>query len=413
MKKLLVLGGVFQHCKVVETAKEKGIKVYVTDYLKDSPAKKKADVALDYDVNDIESIVDYCRQEGMDGVINTSLDSCQLPYLNICDRLKLPCYGGKKQFEILTNKKYFNEYCALYGIDTIDTYSANDIKKFSFPVLVKPTDSRGSRGQTICRSKDEVNEAVKFARMQSPTNSVIIEKYLERAQDFTAAYLFANGNPFLLRTGDRYTGTEENGLNNVAIACSSPSKYTDLYIKNAHSKVINMLKGIGIKNGPVYFQGFIDGEKVRLYDPGYRFSGGEYEKLFLKATGIDLMDILIDFSITGEMKMLDRENYSGLNGMRVFHLDPTIVGGKIQRIEGVDNIKRREYVETVNFRYKEGDLVEECRDVRRRLAEICILTPNKQFELETLRYIQKELKVYSENGENMICNEFNLEQIQT
>lgn len=172
-----------------------------------------------------------------------------------------------------------------------------------------------------------------------------------------------------------------------------------------------MLKKIGVKNGPVYFQGFVDGEKVKLYDPGYRFSGGEYEKLFLKATGIDLIDILIDFSMTGEMKMLNRENYSELNGMRIFHLDPTIISGKIQRIEGIDKIKRKKYVETVNFRYSEGDVIEECRDVRRRLAEICILTPSKQLELETLRYIQTELKVYSESGRNMLCDEFELKQI--
>ena len=91
-KKILILGGASQHCKVVDAAHELGLKVFVTDYLPDSPAKKKADVSLMYDVKDIEGIVDYCKKEKIDGIITTSLDPCQIPYQKICEKLALPCF---------------------------------------------------------------------------------------------------------------------------------------------------------------------------------------------------------------------------------------------------------------------------------------------------------------------------------
>ena len=44
-KKLLIIGGAFQHCKLVEAARQLGVITYVTDYLQpeQAPAKQMAD----------------------------------------------------------------------------------------------------------------------------------------------------------------------------------------------------------------------------------------------------------------------------------------------------------------------------------------------------------------------------------
>lgn len=46
-KKLLILGGTHQHCKMVRAAKELGVYVIVTDYLEESPAKKIGGSVID------------------------------------------------------------------------------------------------------------------------------------------------------------------------------------------------------------------------------------------------------------------------------------------------------------------------------------------------------------------------------
>lgn len=416
-KKLLVLGGAFQHCKVVEAAHELGIKVYVTDYLKNSPAKRIADIGLMNDVKDTDSIVSYCKKEKIDGIINTSLDPCQIPYQEICERLGMPCYGNKEQFFQLTNKHAFKALCKRYGVDTITSYKIDELKdssatdiKIEFPIMIKPEDSRGSRGQAICYTLDEALRAVDNASKESSTGNVIIEKYLNNSQDFAAAYILIQGKAYLVRTCDRYVGAPDEGLNRVAIAAANPSKHTQMYLDNVNNRVMAMLEGMGIQNGPVFMQGIVDGATVRFYDPGFRFSGGEYERLFKLATGIDLIQMLVTFAITGKMSRANlRPDSALLEGKRILHLDPTLRAGKISQIVGLEKVREHTNVISLFERYQVGETVPESEDVSRRYAEICLLTDNKAEEIETIKYIQDTLHILDADGMEMLCSLFSVD----
>ena len=105
-KKLLIIGGAFQHCKLVEAARDLGVVTYVTDYLplEKAPAKQIADKYYTYNITETDEIVELCKREEIDGVISTSLDACQKPYQKVCEKLGVPCFGTKEQFDILTNK---------------------------------------------------------------------------------------------------------------------------------------------------------------------------------------------------------------------------------------------------------------------------------------------------------------------
>ena len=172
-KKLLILGGAFQHCKLVEAAKELGVITYVTDYLPldKAPAKQIADRYFMYNITEYDAIAQACINEQIDGVIATSLDACQRPYQKICEMLSKPCFGTAEQYRILTDKNIFKEYCRKNGVDVIPEYSIHDFeneeicnKNVEFPILIKPCDSRGSRGQTICENYEQAKEAIAFAR---------------------------------------------------------------------------------------------------------------------------------------------------------------------------------------------------------------------------------------------------------
>ena len=71
-KKLLILCGNVVHIKVVEAARAMGVYTIVTDTLplEAAPAKQIADEALYLNVLDVDGIVDYCKANGVDGVIN-------------------------------------------------------------------------------------------------------------------------------------------------------------------------------------------------------------------------------------------------------------------------------------------------------------------------------------------------------
>lgn len=410
-KKLLVVGGAHQHIKVVNAAKKLGLKVYVADYLENSPAKLIADVPLLVDVNDVKQLERICIAEKIDGAIATSLDACQRPYQDLCEKMGYPCFGTKRQYEILTDKNEFKEFCINSGVDVIQTYSTEDVQNnriIEYPLLIKPSDSRGSRGQTVCYSHNEAVAAIQIAANHSSTGEVVIEKYMEGCQDFTVSYLVASGEPIVVRTGDRFEGSKEQGLERLCIASCSPSESTEWFMNKINSKIVGLIKNIGILNGPVFFQGFIDGDKVRLYDPGLRFAGGEYEQILYEVTGIDIIEYLVEFAITGKDIQLDfDDSICLLNGLKLTQLDPTLKSGKIASIDGIEKIKGMKCVYSVAQRLFEGESVEKTNDLRQRLGEICILS-NPLDERKNIIEIQKSLDVRDELGKNMIIDEFDV-----
>lgn len=406
-KKILILGGASVHVKVVETAKEMGLYTIVTDYLTDSPAKQIADKSYCFDIYDIDGIVDMCRQEGVSGVISSHLDPCQRPYQQICERLGLPCFGNADQFFKMTDKHAFKKLCVENGVDVIQEYTEQDILKdrVCYPIFVKPVDSRGSRGQTVCYDKNTALQAVDFAKSESSNGDILIETYMAGAEEVQITYFFINGEPHLVRTVDSYRGQEKYGLEKVVICAVSPSKHTDEYLNGAHKNVAAMLKKLGIRNGPAFMQGFYDNGKFRFFDPGLRFPGVDYEKIFHKVFGIDLIRLTIEFAMTGRIQNAVLPNDSmNLNGNHAAVLFPVITAGTIHQIQGVETIIRDCQVVSYLHRHFVGETVGWTQDVNQRICEIDVVCESIPQLKERISWIWDTLQVLDEEGRQMLMS---------
>jgi phosphoribosylaminoimidazole carboxylase (NCAIR synthetase) len=415
-KKLLLLGGAAQHCKVVEAAKEMGVYVICTDPLINSPAKKIADKSYMFDVKDVDALTELCQREHVDGVLNVCLDPCQIPYQQICKILNYPCFGDVNQFSVLTDKRKFKKFCIENGVGVVPEYKINDFddenSNIAYPVLVKPVDSRGSRGQTICNNIDEIRAAIPVARKESSNGEVLFEKYMGRENDMILAYMVIEGEPYLLRMSDRYLGKQEDGLEKVAVAAITPSNFTEFYLNNADRNVKKMIKNLGIKNGPVFMQGFVDGDTVRFYDPGLRLPGSEFEVSYKKICKIDVVKMLIEFALTGSIP--DSENITDhiyLDGHFSISLHPTVRAGIIQQIKGLDTIKHMDNVVAFSQRYHEGDEVFQTNDVRQRFCSVDLIAPSLNHLKASIELIQDALKVLDKDGNNLIYGKFETSRI--
>ena len=412
-KRLLVIGGAFQHCKLVEAAHELGVHVIVTDYLSvdAAPAKQMADKYYMHNITDIDDIVDMCRKEKVDGVISTSLDACQIPYQRVCAELGVPCFGSEEQYKILTDKTLFKQYCRRNGVDTIQEYSVDlfaerktCLEKVKFPIFVKPADSRGSRGQSVCYTYEEALEGISFAKMESKSGKIVIEQYMGHCPDFSMTVLVVNGKAYPFRTVDRLLGKSEDGLDKLAVGAVMPSVYTDVYMKHVHEKVNRMIQDIGIVNGPVFMQGFVDGDTVRFYDPGLRFPGGEYERMFKAAMGKNVFYPLIEYALTGKVSenaISLKEEDIYLDGKIAAQVLPTIGAGKIAHINGIDSLKEHPKVVSVFERFQIGDVVEETHNVNQRFGEIDIVCENKEVLKDIVEWIYETLEILDEKMEDM------------
>lgn len=409
-KKLLILAGAGIHSKVVRAAKELGVYTIVTDYLEDSPAKLIADEAWLYSINDVDAIVKRCKEEKVDGVLNFHIDPAQIPYQQICDRLGLPCYGTKEQFEILTDKRKFKDYCIAHNVDVIPDYTVKDIEedKVDYPIFIKPTNSRGSRGQSICFNKEEALVAFDVARKESSDGQIICEKYMGGKQDIGSAFYVVDGTPYLVKFGDRHLGKKEDNLDKQVICTQLPSSFSSQFEQTVSKRVENMIKSLGIKFGPVFLQGFVDGDTIRYYDPGMRMPGGDYDLILKKATGFDTVKTLIHFALTGDTKTKvgNPKNAYELNGGTALLITVSVRPGKIACVEGLDKIQKNPHVVYARQIIPEGSVIPASGDIGQRVAAIGAYVSDKNYIGEFIKEVYETYRVLDEKGDNMIVSQF-------
>lgn len=407
-KKLLVLAGAGVHSKVVRAAKEMGIYTIVTDYLEDSPAKLIADEAWMLNIMDVDAIVERCKAVGVDGVLNFCIDPAQWPYLEICERLGLPCYATRDQLEILTDKVKFKDYCVKHNVDVIPEFSLEDIEenRVEYPVFIKPSINRGSRGQYVCYTREEALEAYPKSASESADGKAICEKYMVGKQDLGTAFYVIDGEPYLVKFGDRFLGKEEDGLNKQVMCTRLPSTFAPTFEEKVSNRVKDMIRSMGIRFGPVFLQGFIDGDTVRYYDPARRMPGGDYDLILQKATGFDTVKTLIHFALTGDTTVHYGEPNQSymLDGGIGLLFTISVKPGRMARIEGLDQMLNHPNVIYGRQIIQSNEVIPASGDIKQRVAAIGAYIPKGSSLKEFVNEVYDVYHVYDENGEDMIVS---------
>ena len=414
-KRLLILGGAAQCLKVVEAAKAMGVHTIVTDVSENGAAKLAADEALPYSVMDRESILAWCSEHPVDGVLNFCVDYAQITHQKVCQTLGFPSFGTEEQYRYLTDKASFKKLCLANGVDVIPSYEENETDSIEYPVLVKPAESSGSRGTAVCRSREELIPALEAAKQESKNGKALIEKYLYGCPDFSMSYIIIDGEPYLTRTLDRFVGRPEDNLQRQCICARCPSVYTELYLEKAHKNVVGMLKSIGLKNASVFMQGFIDGDRFRFYDPGIRFSGAEYERMLKSATGVDVVQPFVAYALGEPLTPLAAQLKSDvfrLNGKCGLQLFIDAYPGTIGSMSGVEEVAAMPEVVAIMQKRYVGYSVPDTGDVAQRIFEIVTLSENRRNVIErTIEAIRSYLSVKDPDGRELLTPMIGIERL--
>jgi phosphoribosylamine-glycine ligase len=167
MKKLLILGANPETIPLIKTAKLMGVYTIVTDPDPQAPSKKCANKGININGMDVDGLVEFCKQEKVDGVLVGVADRLIEPYQKVAEALDLPCYGNRYQCEVLTNKGKFNNLCKEYGILNIPSIPFyrkdinSDLKDITYPVFIKPIDRNSGKGMSIAYNESELRKGIK------------------------------------------------------------------------------------------------------------------------------------------------------------------------------------------------------------------------------------------------------------
>lgn len=406
-KKVLILGANPETVSLIQKAKQMGIYTIVTDYDPNAYAKAFADKAYNVDAMDEDKLVELALEEKVDGVLVGVAEALLQTYCKVCGRLNMPCYSSLEQFDIMVRKDYFKNKCREYGVPTIDEYSLDQIAEIKYPVIVKPVDNCSSRGITICYSEEELKRAIEVALSFSPNGKYLIERYM-MGDEVIQYYVMQDGNPIFAAMCDRYTFKAPDNPVQLPICYIFPSRHIQQFIDSGKMAMKNMIKGLGMDNGSIFFQSFVDEDGiVRTYEPGYRLNGAQEHMIVSQVSGVDAKEMYINLALTGQVSEIDLESVSNPKPQKLgCKLSPLAKGGKISKIRGLEEIKQLSDVVSVNPSYREGDEVTGVGTLKQVVCRFFIVSKDKKSLIDTINKIYDLLEIIDENGNDMIIGKF-------
>lgn len=415
-KRLLIMGGMQISCEIVLKAKAMGIYTIVADYypVEKSPAKRIADKAIEVSVTDVDAVVEVIKREHIDGVLVGFNDMLLPYYADICKKAGLPCYGTKEQFETLIAKDKYKALCRKFDVPTIQEYDVNDTD-IKYPVLVKPVDSSGSRGITICHNLQELIKAVEKGKEVSKTGKVLIERYMD-GREVTVFWTFQDGNYYLSALGNRHV-KHNQGMDVIPlpVGYTFPSIFLPKYRAEVEENCKRMFRHLGITDGMMFMQCKVEDGTCYVYDLGFRLTGSLEYKILERVCGYNPLEMMICFALTGKMggESIKEKAIPEFN-TPAFNVSCLCAPGTIKEITGIDEVKSMPEVEDVVIAHAPGEIITE--EMKGLLAQITVRilgsVPNKDELLPIMQRIDKTIHIIGGHGEELLLQGIEHEDIE-
>lgn len=410
-KKLLILGGNALTSDIVIKAKELGVYTVVTDWNSPemSPSKKIADEYWMESLADVDKLSKLIKQHDIDGVITNYTDSYLPYYVSLCQSVGLPCLANMKQIEAISNKDKSKQLCIDHGISVSKRYdlqSVDDIDgipEIHFPVLTKPVDNSGQRGIFVCTDKEQLKRFFSKSLEFSQSKNVMIEEYVEG--DYTVMFFTVQGGHVTLSAmSDKPVyGDFSQNLPKLPMGYFLPSKYVGLCQEKMLSKVQAFVNTLEIKNGVIGIEAVVKDGDIFVFEMQFRLGGMRHHNFVLKENGMDLLEMLVRYALTGEFDGYDASECDNAQFKNHYcSLNVLIKPDTVARIENMEEVKRLPQVYAFTQMMYEGDKVDLPGTVQQIFCKFSLVDKSRENLINIIRYIQDTLKVYNEKGENIV-----------
>ena len=299
MKNILLLGGSAQQIIAIETAKKLGYGTVLCDYLPDNPGQYHADRFHLVSTTDKNAVLEVARKEKIDGVLAYASDPAAPTAAYVAEQLGLPG-NPYESVEILSNKDRFRAFLAEHGFCTPKAKAYTraedviaDLKSgvFSFPVILKPVDSSGSKGVARIDDLDGVEEKLSCAMDYSRSKRLIVEEFVEKyGYQIAGDGLSIDGRlVFRLFGNDHF---DPQGVNPfVPISASFPYNMPAWVHDKIHNEIQRLLTLLRMGSCTYNFDIRIDKDyNVYLMEIAPRDGGNYIPQVIKHLTGVDLVE---------------------------------------------------------------------------------------------------------------------------
>ncbi|MFA7116538.1 MAG: ATP-grasp domain-containing protein [Bacteroidales bacterium] len=327
-KKLLLLGGLKYLIPVIESAHKLGYYVITCDYIPDNIAHKYSDEYHNVSIIDKQAVLELAKKLKVDGIMSFAVDPGVVTAAYVSEKLGLPT-PPYESVRILQNKKLFREFLSEnnFNVPKAEGYTdineaISEVDKFQWPIIVKPTDSAGSKGVTKVEKKDQLKSAIKYAIINSLSGEFIIEEFIQQQGYSSDSDCFSINNDlqFVTFSNQRFDSNVANPYTPAAYTWpSSISESNQIELKSELQRLIKILHlGTSIYN--IEVREGLDG-KSYIMEVSPRGGGNRLSEIVYLSTGFNIIEYAIQAAMGEKLKSIKQLPYNGHWAEIILHSD--------------------------------------------------------------------------------------------
>lgn len=394
-KKILVIGAADSCLGIIKTIKRLGHQAVVVGSDEISSAKEIADYYLVAEHNDVDTVVNYCKELGIHAIVPTPVDRTLLWMARVAEKLDLEflsvdvAENFRNKFKMKSCLQQSNINCAKGFLSSEDEFCSELLKEYEYPLIVKPIDGYASRGVLKVNNFTELISSINEAASFSSNAKFLIEEFID-GREFNAEGVCYNGNieiyAIVEKVRDPYPRTIEMGH----IIPPEISKDNENLIVATITKAVTAL---GMNNGAFNAEIMLHDEKCYVIEVNGRLAGDFIVSYLIKPTTGQDMEVAVVNIALGIQPEKALRKYIKHGIISFFNLP---AGKKIKKIDDYSFLFKNKNIIWSHVFFKEGDIIPEVLHMGHRSGFV-IVKSNSRDELIILANRVKEKIIESIN----------------
>lgn len=329
MKKLMILGGSRYALPVIKAAHKLGLYVITADYLPDNITHKYSDEYCNVSIVEKDAVLEKARALKIDGITSFACDPGVITAAYVAEQMGLPSCGPYESVCILQNKGRFRQFLTDYGftVPTAKGYTdieaaVQDATLFHWPVIVKPTDSAGSKGVNRVDDPAKLREAIEYALSFSRSREFIVEDFIAQHgfSSDTDSFSVDGELKFVSFNSQRFDPKADNPY--TPAAYSWPSYMTEAHQAELTSELQRLLKLLGMRTS-IYNIETRESTTGKAYimECSPRGGGNRLAECLERATGVKLVENVVRAALGMPTEGVEQRPYDGCWAEIILHSD--------------------------------------------------------------------------------------------
>ncbi len=400
-KTLLIVSGGIEAADAARRAKDMGLYVVVSDRDPNAPGFAFADSCLIADVYGAEETAAaaerYHRKvRRIDGVICVAADAPRT-VARVAERLGLPGIRMKTA-EIACDKLAMKRCFQDAGVPVpwfAEVETPQALQRFAIErgrnLVIKPVDSRGSRGVQRVAHVDDLAGAYRLAEQHSPSRRVMVEQYLSGPQVSTESVV-VNGRCFTPGFSDRnYEYLEKYAPFFIENGGDLPSRLPEQIQAKVKDVVARAAAALGIDSGTVKGDIVVHDGEPYVIELAARLSGGFFcTREIPLNTGVDFIGAAIKVALGEQVAPEELEPRQQTPVIQRYAFPKP---GRVMAIEGVDEAQAVSGVVEVIVTARPGDVIPPAGDKRPSAAMVLTTGQSHEAALEAANDALSHLRI--------------------